>query len=64
MAVLPLFGNLAVETGPHVVTLRLNTNTGTAVFSYREIEMLAKTLAGIRPPAKIEEDDDDVMGLI
>lgn len=59
----PIIGNLIITETPTTVHLRLVTNhDGIARFSYREIAMVAATLAAIKPP--VEEDEDDWRDLV
>ena len=66
----PLFGNLQIETRPDSVALSLRLNhDGRAVFTYREITVLAGLLSKIVNPTAIrpeepDEDDDDAMSLV
>ena len=66
--ILPVFGNLSIETGDKAVTLELRTfheGRPYAVFTYREIKELAATLARLEPPASTRQTfDPDIEDLL
>lgn len=59
----PTFGNLVVIERDAAIELRLNTNTGSAVFTHREIAGLIAHLSQIEPkPADPVEPFADLLG--
>lgn len=51
-------GNLRLTPKDTVIEIRLNTNTGTALFGYGEVPGLIEALKNLRPPIPVADDDD------
>lgn len=58
-------GNLRLTPKAKSIEIRLNTDTGTALFGYGELPALIDTLKKIRPPvAAAVTDEDDWRDLV